>query len=133
MAQSEQNLTRKLSSREKRRLSVYNMIPVDALDPLCSTRELIENKATNLYRYGCSLQDMNLKIGNNSSMEKKNLIFHLQGFIIFISSLIFIYIKNHLFFIPQPRFSLFHVQPSKTYTRLEKYTHTHTLIHMYIK
>lgn len=85
--QSTQNLIRKLNSRERRRLNVYNLIPVDAIDPTCSTHELIENEATHLYRYGCSsLQDANIEIENNSLRRKKNPIFHFQGFSILSSA-----------------------------------------------
>lgn len=85
--QSAQNLIRKLNSRERRRLSMHNLIPVDAIDPACSTHELIENKATHLYRYGCSsLQDANIEIENNSLRRKKNPIFHFQGFSILSSA-----------------------------------------------
>lgn len=85
--QSTQNLIRKLNSRERRRQSVYDLIPVDAIDPACSTNELIENKATHLYRYGCSsLHDANIEIENNSLRRKKNPIFHFQGFSILSSA-----------------------------------------------
>lgn len=89
-----QNLIRKLNSRERRRLNVHNLIPVDAIDPTCSTHELIENKTTHLYRYGCSsLNDVNIEIENNSLRRKENPILYIQGsFHIIVSSLIFIYI-----------------------------------------
>lgn len=76
--------TRTLNSRERRRLKVHGIVPVDALDPNCSTRKLIENKTTHLYRYGCYLQDTNveledfiLKRAGKSSVAS---FFHLRGF-----------------------------------------------------
>jgi hypothetical protein len=94
MAQREKNLIRKLNSRERRRLSLYNMIPVDAIDPSCSTRVLIENKTTKLYRYGCSMQDMNIQIEGSGLARKKNLIFHLQGFETFSLAHQFLFIQS---------------------------------------
>jgi hypothetical protein len=83
MENNQQKLVRILNPRERRRMSVYNMIPVDAVDPKCSTRKLIESNTTKLYRYGCSLQDMNLEIEDANleqpKNEKKN--FRFLGFV----------------------------------------------------
>lgn len=84
---SKQTFIRELNSRERRRLNIYNLIPVDAIDPTCTTRELIENNAAHLYLYGTkNVRHMNLEISlrtdsTKQKMKKKNLIFHLQGFI----------------------------------------------------
>lgn len=78
------SITRKLNSRERRRLEKHGMIPVDAIDPACSTRELIENKTTHLYRYGCYLQDTNVELKDFIAIRRARKssasIFHLRGF-----------------------------------------------------
>lgn len=80
------SITRKLNSREKRRLEKHGMIPVDALDPACSTRELIENKTIHLYRYGCYLQDTNVELEDFIAIQRVAAgkssfsIFNLRGF-----------------------------------------------------
>lgn len=80
------SITRKLNSRERRRLQAYGMIPVDALDPACSSRELIENNTTHLYRYGCYLEDTNVEleefIAIRNRRKSSTSFFHLRGFII---------------------------------------------------
>ena len=82
--QNTQNLIRKLNSRERHRLRKYNLIPVDAIDPTCSIQELIENKMTDLYRYGCSsLQNVNIELEDNGSRRKNKPIFHIQGSTLF--------------------------------------------------
>lgn len=74
------NLIRPLNSRERRRYETYGMLPVDAIDPECSTRELIESNGTKLlYRYGCPLGEMNLELQRESVIVKRNFIFHLRG------------------------------------------------------
>lgn len=78
------NITRTLNSRERRRLKVHGMFPVDAIDPACSTRKLIENKTTHLYRYGCYLQDTNVELEDLiSTRARKSSVtsfFNLRGF-----------------------------------------------------
>lgn len=73
----EQNLIRDLNPREKRRLLTHDLLPVDAVSPTCFTRDL---QAKILYRYGCSLQEMNLEIEDNEADENRNKIFHMRGF-----------------------------------------------------
>lgn len=79
------NITRTLNSRERRRLEVHGMVPVDAIDPACSTRKLIENKTTHLYRYGCYLQDTNVELEDFISIRAAGRssvasFVHLRGF-----------------------------------------------------
>lgn len=76
-------LIRKLNARERRRLVVHRMLPIDAIDPTCSTRELIEHHNTNvLYRYGCSLTEANLEVENDrsSGAKKRSFLCSLRGF-----------------------------------------------------
>lgn len=77
MTSIEQVLTRELNPREKHRYLTHGILPVDAVSPLCFTREL---RTKILYRYGCGLEEMNLEIEDNGSIEKQNPIFHLRGF-----------------------------------------------------
>ena len=78
------NITRTLNSRERRRLEIHGMVPVDAIDPACSTRQLIENKTTHLYRYGCYLQDTNVELEDFISIRARKSsvasFVHLRGF-----------------------------------------------------
>jgi hypothetical protein len=84
-------IVRKLNSRERRRLNLFNLVPVDAVDPKCTIKELTATNALQIYRYGTTnVRQMNLEIyskidGNvrsskKNGRKKKNLIFHLQGF-----------------------------------------------------
>jgi hypothetical protein len=85
---SEKILIRELTQRERRRMNVHGLLPVDAIDPLSVTRDVIEQHQTKfLYRYGCELKETMLSIqeleNNNSNKNiepKRNLIFHLRGF-----------------------------------------------------
>ena len=80
MSETNQNLIRELSPREKRRFVVYGTLPVDAVDPLCSTRELVENHQTKLlYRYGCGLEEMMLEIEAAEIVKEQNFITKLRG------------------------------------------------------
>lgn len=101
------NITRTLNSRERRRLEVHGMVPVDAIDPACSTRKLIENKTTHLYRYGCYLQDTNVELEDFISIRAAGRssvasFVHLRGFnhhlhkftIALYSSISLIYVYN---------------------------------------
>lgn len=77
------SITQKLNPRERRRLKVHGIVPVDVLDPECTMKELIENKSTHLYRYGCYFQDTNVELEEYvtaPSGEKNSSRFHLQGF-----------------------------------------------------
>lgn len=82
MSENDPILIRKLNSREKRRLTVHGMLPLDAIDPSCSTDKLIgHNQAKHLYRYGCRMAEVNLEIEPDTvAVKKRNLIFHLRGF-----------------------------------------------------
>lgn len=84
MEQKTPPLIRKLNSREARRFTEYQLIPVDAIDPDCTTRELIQKKTTHLYRYGCkSLQEATVEIeAIGLARRRRNPIFQLQGFAI---------------------------------------------------
>lgn len=77
MFPTNESLIRELNPREKRRYLTYNLLPVDAVDSSCFTKDL---PTKTLYRYGCNLTDMNLEIEDNGTDEKRNPIFHLQGF-----------------------------------------------------
>jgi hypothetical protein len=73
---SETDLIRKLSSREKRRLQTFGMLPVDAVDPSCSIRHLIEKHDVKfLYRDSGGL------IGANPlyNDRRRNLFSSLRG------------------------------------------------------
>lgn len=75
------SITRELNSREKRRLRLHGIVPVDSLDPSCTTRELIENNTTHLYRYGCFFQDVNVELEElTMRAEKSSSRFRLRGF-----------------------------------------------------
>lgn len=78
----QQDLTRKLNARERRRLNVHQMLPVDAIDPSCPTRNLVECHQTKaLYRYGCSLAEMNLEIVEvDNVIKQRNFISRFRGF-----------------------------------------------------
>lgn len=83
MSEGGLNLIRSLNAREKRRFLVHRMLPVDAIDPSCSTRDFIEHHQTKLlYRYGCSLSEMNIEVenGSNPSVEKRKFLPRLRGF-----------------------------------------------------
>lgn len=80
MCESTQKLNRQLNSRERRRCNLYGMLPVDAIDPQFSIRELFDaNEMKFLYRYGCKLEEMNLEQQINSVIVKRNFFFHLRG------------------------------------------------------
>lgn len=62
---------------------MHGIVPVDALDPTCTTRELIENKTTHLYRYGCYFEDTTVELEELVSIpraERSSFRFHLRGF-----------------------------------------------------
>lgn len=90
------SITRKLNLREKRRLRMHAIVPVDALDPSCSARELIENKTTHLYRYGCYFQDTNVELEEYFSIPtaRSSSRFHLRGFHHHLTSNLYIFIAN---------------------------------------
>lgn len=75
---SNSNLIRKLNSRERRRLNVYGILAVDAIDPGYSTRELVHAK-TKLYRYGCNLNGTTVTFKSENVKEKRNFIFNFRG------------------------------------------------------
>lgn len=77
MSCADPSVIRDLDPREKRRYFTHGMLPVDAVDPSCLTRQL---EARILYRYGCGLEDMNIEIEDNGTVEKQNPIFRLRGF-----------------------------------------------------
>lgn len=83
MGDSNANFVRKLNARERRRLDVHRMLPADAIDPKCSTRNIVERHQTKLlYRYGCSLMETKLEIEDNSEKhhKKRSFLFKLRGF-----------------------------------------------------
>lgn len=72
----------KLNLREKRRLKVHGVVPVDILNSSCTTKELIENNTTHLYRYGCYFQDTNVELEDfTKRAEKSSSCFRLRGFL----------------------------------------------------
>lgn len=84
MQENEAEFIRKLSARERRRLNVHRMLPADAIDPSCSTRDVVELHQTTLsYRYGCGLAEMKLKIEDNSEKieQKKSFLSQFRGFL----------------------------------------------------
>lgn len=82
MNEMDQNLIRKLNPRERRRLNVYQMLPVDAIDLTYSARTSAQCHETKLlYRYGCGLTEMDLQIDDfDNGIERRNLISRLRGF-----------------------------------------------------
>lgn len=59
--------SRKLNSRERRRLKVHNMLPVDALSSPCSLRT---SEIFDFYRYGCGIEDARTKIEIKKGCKK---------------------------------------------------------------
>lgn len=85
-------LIRELNAREKYRYRKYEILPVDAISLSSSMEKVIERyHPRKLYRYGSELEDTFITIVDNDEVsEKKNLIFHLRGFLKFISTFYFL-------------------------------------------
>lgn len=88
MKQLDQSLTRNLNARERRRLTIHRMLPVDAIDPTCSNYNLTERHQTELlYRYGCGLAEMNVETEDViDTTEHGNFFSRFRGFIIIFPS-----------------------------------------------
>ena len=82
MRQLDQSLTRNLNARERRRLTFHRMLPVDAIDPACSTQNIIKrNQMELLYRYGCGLSETNLEAEDvMDNTEQGNFFSRFRGF-----------------------------------------------------
>lgn len=77
---SEGDLIRKLSSKEKRRLQTSGMLPVDAVDPSCSIRHLIEQHDVKfLYRRSWGLIEMNPQLKDSGDAVRRNVFLYLRG------------------------------------------------------
>jgi len=89
MLELEESLARELNPRERRRLYVYGMLPVDAIDEKFSPTLLAaaDGGFANLkllYRYGCDLDQMNVGIGGHTNevvpeRSKPTSFFQLRG------------------------------------------------------
>lgn len=73
------NLNRQLDPREKRRLKIHYMLPIDVLDPSCRTSELVYNKVKTLYYYGSGLDKMFLNLDNFKSKHRNKFITNFRG------------------------------------------------------
>jgi hypothetical protein len=76
-------IIRGLNAREKYRYQKYQILPIDAIRASSSMKKVIERyHPKELYRYGSQLDDTFISIEDNDEVnERKNLIFHLRGFL----------------------------------------------------
>lgn len=88
-------ITRKLNARENYRYQKYEILPIDAIRATSSMKKVIERfHPKELYRYGCELDDTFISIVDNDEVnERKNLIFHLRGFL-FQSTFFYIFFTS---------------------------------------
>lgn len=117
-------LNRQLDPREKRRLKIHYMLPIDVVDPCCRTSELMHNNVKTLYYYGSGLDKMFLDLDNFKSKHK--FISNIRGFCCpilccFSSAFICFYFsynfrtnktietRNVLIFIIKDKFHVFHI------------------------
>lgn len=69
------NISRKLSSRERRRLKVHKMLPIDALSPSCTPRA---SETIDLYHYGCRFEDSKTRMEVQKGLRKCSSTFFLR-------------------------------------------------------
>ena len=73
------NLNRQLDPREKRRLKIHYMLPIDVVDPSCRTSELLNNNVQTLYYYGSGLDKMFLDLDNFENKHNNKFISNIRG------------------------------------------------------
>lgn len=80
MSSNNRNFSRPLNCRERRRLKVLQMLPVDIIDPSSSVQDLIEKfQVKQLYRYGSGLDETIIEIESNSADAKGKKFSQLRG------------------------------------------------------